>query len=158
MLETLDGLKADDCITISPPGPFLGESASRGYKAIAVGSAFELLRALIRLLRLHDELILLTTTVTQAFMAGLVNLFFRRRVAHLHIVHGGDDDYSSYGRKKWLNWINVSQIAVSKFVRDKLIQNGVKPSSVFVIENFLCERTQRQIRKKRVLTASEVVG
>ena len=147
-LATLDGFGAADCVTISPQGPFLSEAASRGYKAVAVSGAFQLLRVLFQLIRSHRQLVFISTTVLQAFMISWVNLLFRRRIAHLHVVHGGDDEFSSYGRKKWLNFVNVSQIAVSDYVREMLVRNGVRPSSIFVIDNFLSEKTLRQIRRK----------
>jgi len=99
-------------------------------------------------MRAHEELVFFSTTVVHAFLISFVNLFFRRRISHLHPVHGGDDAYGSYGKKKWLNWINVKQVAVSKYVRQQLIQNGVRPDSIVVVENFLNERTESSIRKK----------
>lgn len=147
-LETLDGLGAGNCITISPKGSLLGESASRGHRAIAAEGGLKLMRELIRLMQAHEQLVFFSTTVGQAFLISFVNAFFRRRIAHLHPVHGGDDAYGSYGKKKWLNWINVKQVAVSKYVRQQLIENGVTPDSIVVIENYLNEGTENSIRKK----------
>jgi glycosyltransferase involved in cell wall biosynthesis len=149
-LETLDGLGSGNCVTISPKGPLLRESESRGHRAITAEGNVQLLRELIRLMRAHKELVFFSTTVVHAFLISFVNLFFRRRLSHLHPVHGGDDAYGSYGKKKWLNWINVKQVAVSEYVREQLIQNGVSSSSVVVVENFLNEHTKSLIRKKEI--------
>lgn len=65
------------------------------------------------------------------------NLLYRRRVAHLHLVHGGTDERLSYGRKRRLNGWQVRFVAVSHFVRERLIANGVAEAQIAVVENFL---------------------
>jgi glycosyltransferase involved in cell wall biosynthesis len=52
-------------------------------------------------------------------------------------VHGGADEILSYGRKRRLNFANVTFVAVSDFVRTRLIANGVRADKIVVVENFL---------------------
>ena len=43
----------------------------------------------------------------------------------------------SYGRKRWLNRAGVVLVAVSDFVKERLIAHGVQSQRITVIENFL---------------------
>ena len=65
------------------------------------------------------------------------NALLRRRIAHLHLVHGGTDERLSYGRKRLLNRARIKLVAVSDFVKTRLLAHGVAPGRVRVIENFL---------------------
>lgn len=56
---------------------------------------------------------------------------------HLHVVHGGTDEHLSYGRKKILRHFSVQIVAVSHFVRERLIAHRVPATQIDVIENYL---------------------
>jgi glycosyltransferase involved in cell wall biosynthesis len=76
------------------------------------------------------------------------NCLYRRKVAHLHLVHGGTDEVLSYGRKRRLNGMAVRFVAVSQFVRDRLCAHGVAPRQISVVENFLSDsRVARMPRR-----------
>jgi glycosyltransferase involved in cell wall biosynthesis len=75
------------------------------------------------------------------------NMFYRREVAHLHLVHGGAEEAKSYGRKRWLNRTGVAFVAVSNFVKERLIAHDVQSQRITVIENFL--PTLQDTAKKR---------
>jgi glycosyltransferase involved in cell wall biosynthesis len=60
-------------------------------------------------------------------------------VAHLHLVHGGASEALSYGRKCRLNGQPVRFIAVSSWVRERLVANGMCAEQIGVIENFLTD-------------------
>ena len=47
------------------------------------------------------------------------NLFRRRRIAHVHMVHGGAQESLSYGQKRRLNDRGVVLVAVSEYVRTR---------------------------------------
>lgn len=78
-LETLDGLGVGNCITISPDGPLLDESAARGHRSIAAQSSLQLVRELIRLMRAHEELVFFSTTVVHAFLISFVKVRFEKK-------------------------------------------------------------------------------
>jgi glycosyltransferase involved in cell wall biosynthesis len=80
------------------------------------------------------------TGVTHSLACLAWNKLYRRDVVHLHMVHGGTDEALSYGRKRRLNGAPVTFVAVSGFVRERLIANGVAPGQIAVIENFLPDR------------------
>jgi glycosyltransferase involved in cell wall biosynthesis len=148
-LATLDGLGAPQCMILAPPGSIEKEAAARGHLVLPAPNHFQLLREIEGLLRKHRELVFLTTTVPQAFAVHAMSLLYRRRVSHLHVVHGGSDEFSSYGRKKLLNHLNVSLVAVSEFVREKLIAHGVRPQKIHTIGNFLSEKTAETIHQRK---------
>jgi glycosyltransferase involved in cell wall biosynthesis len=53
------------------------------------------------------------------------------------VVGGGTDERLSYGRKRRLNRLDVTFVAVSAFVRERLTHHGVRADRVAVVENFL---------------------
>jgi len=73
----------------------------------------------------------------QSAVCIALNVLYRRRINHIHIVHGGAAGAGSYGRKKWLNHANVTFVTVSQWARGQLIGNGVRADRIEVIANFL---------------------
>jgi glycosyltransferase involved in cell wall biosynthesis len=75
--------------------------------------------------------------VVQSAMCIALNLFYRRKINHIQIVHGGTDERGSFGRKKALNHANVTFVTVSDYARQRLIANGVRADRIEVVNNFL---------------------
>ena len=73
-----------------------------------------------------------------------------RRCAHLHLVHGGTDERLSYGRKRLLNRLGVRFVAVSEFVRTRLLAHHVRGDRISVIENFLDDDYADALPRRRV--------
>lgn len=137
-LATLEGLGADvDPLLCAPPGPVLAESQRRGVPSIAFTSPRDLARVLRRELSAHREVSFAATAVTHSLLFVALNALYRRRGVHIHMVHGGTDERDSYGRKKVLNPTGVRFVAVSDYVRERLVANGVRADRITVIENFL---------------------
>ncbi len=145
-LETLQGFSEYQGVIISPPGPLVAEARSRGHRVIQAQGKRQVFRAMGRLLQQHSELVFLSTSIVHAYLLNFINKIYQRRITHLHLVHGGSDDHSSYGRKKLMNNMDVIQIAVSDFVRSKMIEHGVRPEKVHAVGNFLTEETIGSIR------------
>jgi glycosyltransferase involved in cell wall biosynthesis len=53
------------------------------------------------------------------------------------MVHGGTDERLSYGRKRWLSALPLRFVAVSDFVRQRLLAHGVAAERIEVVGNFL---------------------
>jgi glycosyltransferase involved in cell wall biosynthesis len=137
-LATLEGLRADlTPILLSPPGPILAEAERRGIASASFANPRELALRLRRELAAHQRLSFIATGVSHSLLYLALNLFYRRPGAHIHMVHGGTDERDSYGRKRLLNRTQVVFVAVSAFVRERLIANGVRAERIRVIENFL---------------------
>lgn len=139
-IATVEALADDfEPVFFAPPGPALGEIARLGWR----GEAFTSPKSLLFKLRPH-----LAASRSAAFFAtGIVhslaclglNAVYRRKLVHLHLVHGGTDEKLSYGRKRLLNGTGVTLVAVSDFVRERLVAHGTDPDQIVVVENFLTD-------------------
>ena len=122
---------------MAPPGPALEEARRSGFEAIAFENPWQFSMALRPLMARAKKIAFLATGVMHSSVLLGWNKLYRRRVAHLHLVHGGASEELSYGRKRDLNGRPVRFIAVSSYVRDRLVANGVNAGQIGVIENFL---------------------
>jgi len=137
-LATAAGLANDfGPIILAPAGEALCEARRRGFQAIPFRSAAEFACALGPLMSAHRGIAFFATGVAHSLACLAWNAIYRRRIAHIHMVHGGTDERLSYGRKRRLNGFQVQFVAVSEFVRERLVSNGVRDGQVLVIENFL---------------------
>ncbi len=137
-LATLDALR-DQCegLVIAPPGPVHAAARAAGLTSVVAGSRVAVLAALWRQLRRHPHAALLTTGVWQSAAGWALQRWTGGRGAHLHVVHGGTDERRSYGRKRLLAGLPVRFVAVSDFVRSRLLAHGVPVERVEVVGNFL---------------------
>lgn len=137
-LATLEGLRGEfDPLLCSPSGPVLAESRRRGVPSIAFDGPRNLGVVLRRELAAHQQVSFAATAVTHSILFTGLNALFQRPGVHIHMVHGGTDERDSYGRKKLLNYAGVHFVAVSDYVRERLVANGVRADRISVIENFL---------------------
>jgi glycosyltransferase involved in cell wall biosynthesis len=137
-----------ECVMMAPDGPALAESRRLGFRTVCFSNARQFGIELWKLLRRNRPVAFFATGVMHSLICLAVNALRRRRIAHLHMVHGGAEESLSYGRKKRLNGKPVLFVAVSGYVRERLIANGVAASQITVIENFLTdERVRNAIRR-----------
>jgi glycosyltransferase involved in cell wall biosynthesis len=140
-LYTAAGLASHfEPVILAPSGPAIDEARKRGFEAIACNGSRGFSAAVRGLLSRHKQLGFIATGVVHSSICLAWNQFYRRRVSHLHLVHGGASEKLSYGRKKLLNHFPVQFVGVSEFVRAKLIAHGVDAARIHVIENFLPEQ------------------
>jgi glycosyltransferase involved in cell wall biosynthesis len=124
-------------LIMAPPGPALEEAKQRGYEVAPFQNAWQFAVALRRALTASPEAAFLATGVMHSGVCLALNKVYRRRIAHLHLVHGGAAEMLSYGRKRKLNGEPVEFVAVSKYVRERLLAHEVNAGQIQVIENFL---------------------
>ena len=137
-LATLDALRGRfDGVIIAPPGPLHGAARGAGLSSEVAAGRLAMLRALWRQLRRHPHSALLTTGVWQSAAGWVLQRLTGGRGAHLHLVHGGTDERLSYGRKRWLSGLPLRFVAVSDFVRQRLLAHGVPAERIEVVGNFL---------------------
>jgi glycosyltransferase involved in cell wall biosynthesis len=137
-LSTASGLVGDfSPIFMAPPGPALEEARRTGFTAIAFQGARQFASAIRPIIARSTKLAFFATGVMHSSVCHAWNMWYRRRIAHLHVVHGGAAEKLSYGRKGKLNGRPIKFIAVSSYVRERLIANGVRSDQIDVIENFL---------------------
>ena len=137
-LSTASGLLADfEPVIMAPPGPALEEARRSGFEAVPFRTAGQFGLALRPLLSRSRRVAFLATGVMHSKVLLAWNRIYRRQVAHLQLVHGGASEKLSYGQKRMLHGHPVQFIAVSSWVRERLIANGVNAGQTGVIENFL---------------------
>ncbi|MBX7219097.1 MAG: glycosyltransferase family 4 protein [Blastocatellia bacterium] len=148
-LATAVGLAADfEPVFFAPPGPALQEAGRLGFQTQGFASAKEFALHIRPFFARHRELLFFATGLVHSLACLGWNAMYRRQVVHLHLVHGGTDEHLSYGRKKYLNGWPVEIVAVSDFVKARLVAHGVRPTQVSVLENFLPDALIAQTPKR----------
>jgi glycosyltransferase involved in cell wall biosynthesis len=137
-LATLRGLESEFYpIVLGPPGEAMDLAQKMGYSVHRFVGARQLAEAIGLELKANRSLTFVATGVVQSAVCMTLNLLYRRKINHIHIVHGGAEGRGSYGRKKALNHANVTFVAVSEYARQQLITNGVRADRIEVVNNFL---------------------
>lgn len=136
-------------IILTPEGLVLAEATSHEITTKYFTNDWDLIRYLKSYLVQHQKLVFVTTSVSQSIFIMVCNLFYRRQIIHLHMVHGGTEENLSYARKSLLNNLPVKLIAVSNYVRERLEVHGVNPKKIKVIENFLLASEIEKMPKRR---------
>lgn len=137
-LATAGGVADEFRIVIfAPPGGAVEEATRLGMETRTFAKAAELARKLRSELARSDHVAFVSTSVTQSLVYFALNLVYRRPGCHVHMVHGGDTEWGSYGRKRILNRLPVKVVAVSEYVRKRLLESGVRASRITVVNNFL---------------------
>ncbi len=148
-IATADALaESFECVMMAPDGPALAESRRLGFRTVSFANARQFGFELWKLLRDDRPVVFFATGVMHSLVCLAINTIRRRRIAHLHMVHGGAEEGLSYGRKNRLNGKPVVFVAVSEYVRERLVANGVAANQITVIENFLTdERVRSAVRR-----------
>ena len=137
-LATLEALgERVEGTLIAPPGPVHAVARAAGFTSHVAVGRFGMPRLIARELRAHPEGALFTTGVGHSLVARAAQLAFGWRGAHIHMVHGGTDERLSYGRKRLLARLPLRFVAVSEFVRQRLVAHGVPADRIEVIHNFI---------------------
>jgi glycosyltransferase involved in cell wall biosynthesis len=137
-LATLNALgNGGERIVVAPSGPVHPAAHDLDLRSVHANSLPALARVLTMLLREHPDAAVMATGVWHSLLVVAIKALLGRQGAHLHIVHGGTEERLSYGRKRWLNPFNVRFVAVSEFVRSRLLAHGVRADRIEVVENFL---------------------
>jgi len=126
-------------VIIAPEGPVHQEARRLGYETIVFQSFLQYLRAIRPFYAGNRRVLSINTRVVHSIAAAFWETIYRRPSANLQVIHGGVEERLSYGRKKILRYFSVKQVAVSNYVKDRLIANGTDPRTVRVIENFLSD-------------------
>lgn len=148
-IATLLGLGQEfDILLLMPPGPAAAHARRAGLQVASFVHIVTLARQLFGRFAPGRRVMLMTTGVRQSLLAILLAALTGTRLRHLHIVHGGASEYLSYGRKRLLLPFRVSFVAVSGFVRQRLLAHGVPGTRITMIENFLAPQVNIAVRSK----------
>lgn len=110
-----------------------------GLLALTFRSKWQLVVGLLRWFLRHRRVDVIGTGVSQGLICHALALVTGVGLRQLQVAHGGTEDANSYGRKRHLNRIPMRMIAVSEFVRAKLLEHGVRMDAISVIDNFVSD-------------------
>jgi glycosyltransferase involved in cell wall biosynthesis len=137
-LGTLQALGINaQALVLAPPGPVHVAAQAAGIATQVITSRLGLARAVGHCLLSRRHTAVVATGVLQSLLVWAFQALLAGRGPHLHVVHGGTDERLSYGRKRWLARLPVRLVAVSDFVRQRLLAHGVPGERITVIGNFL---------------------
>lgn len=149
-LATAEGLKDEfETIFFAPRGPFHDEAKRRGFSTRLFQSPRTFLSDIRSLVSPAEPLAAVGTRVIHTLAVEFWARLYRRPCANIQVIHGGADEKLSYGRKRWLECFGTRQVAVSEYVKQRLVANGSTPANVSVIENFLTRETIDALPKRR---------
>jgi glycosyltransferase involved in cell wall biosynthesis len=136
-LATAQGLVDEfETIFIGPPGPGLVEAHRLGFQTRQYRTSKDLAVVLKPLLRQYPSLTFVGTGPRYNLVCIALNFFYRRRIKHIQVLHGGSGVHKDYARKKVLNLFDITFVVVSQWSRQKLVDYGVR-NRIEVIGNFL---------------------
>ncbi len=136
-LATLAALRAHgQPLLVAPEGPAHALAAELGIPSVRFASPWQLLRVLAGALGAPGSL-LFTTGLVHTLCASVLRVLRPGRFRELHVVHGGTDEHLSYGRKRHVAALGVRLVAISRYVRDRLVAHGVAPEAITVVPNFM---------------------
>lgn len=123
-------------IIFTPPGPVVSEAEKMGFHVVVTETTRigALAAALRPYLARHERLAFFGTRPVHSLVFAALNFIYRRRAAHVFVVHGG-----GWANKRRLNYLPVTLVAISGFVRERLLAHGVRDRQIRVIENFLTD-------------------
>jgi len=153
-LATLQGMD-EYCkrAVFAPPPTRLGSVADAaresGYDAITFRSKWDLLKVLVPWFRKYRKIDVIATGVSQNFLCYVLGKLAGVELRQLQVAHGGPADQIAFSKKRHLDLIPVRLVAVSEFVRGRLVHHGVRDESISVIDNFISDRHREALRPRR---------
>jgi glycosyltransferase involved in cell wall biosynthesis len=136
-LATATGLADEfETVFIGPPGVALEEAERLGFQTRVYRTSKDLAFVLRPLLKRYPSLTFVGTGPRYHLVCIALNVFYRRRIKHIQMLHGGAGIKKDYARKKVLNSFDVTFVVVSQWSKEMLIQHGVH-RRIEVVHNFL---------------------
>lgn len=150
-LTTIEGMDEYDARVVFAPPPSGNASVciaaqEAGFETEVFRTRRDLSRHLIRWFLRYRSIDVIGTGAGQSLLCHLLARVLFVELRQLQVAHGGTDASHAYGRKRPLNRIPIKIIAVSEYVKEKLIEHGIRPSSIKVISNFLSDAQRRSLR------------
>lgn len=148
-LATAAGLSDEfETIFIAPRGEVLAEARRLGFHTRRFKGVRQLVEILRPLLRENPSLTYVSTGPRYSLACIAINAFYRRRIKQVYVTHGSGKEADDYRRVKYLSPFDVQFIAVSDYVKEKLVWHGLSQDRIEVVTNFLPrERIARACRR-----------
>jgi glycosyltransferase involved in cell wall biosynthesis len=153
-LATAQGL-ADEYQTIflAPRGEALREAQRLGFQTRRFKTVRQLAEILRPLLRENTSLTYVSTGPRYSLACIVLNAFYRRRIRHVFVAHGSGKEADDYRRVKFLSPFDVNFVAVSDYVKEKLVSHGLRADRIEVVTNFLPRERIAGAYKREPFTA-----
>jgi glycosyltransferase involved in cell wall biosynthesis len=137
-LATAAGLPPEfKTIFLGPRGPAMWEAERQGYETHYFQTTKALLQALRLLLQTYSSLTVASTLPRYTIMCKALNVMYRRQIRHVYVLHGSCQEEKDFGGIRYLNPLDVRIVAVSQYVKQRLIEHGFRADRVEVAANFL---------------------
>ena len=147
-LATAQGLADEfETIFIGPPGMGLIEAERLGFQTRQYRTSIDLAHVLKPLLKQYPSLTFVGTGPRYHLVCIALNLFYRRKIKHIQVMHGGSGIDKDYAQKKVLNPFDITFVVVSQWSKQRLIDHGVR-NRIEVIGNFLTPARLEEIPKR----------
>ena len=148
-IATASGLPREfRTIFLGPRGPATWEAERLGFEVHYFHSSRELIQRLRLLFERHARMTVVSTLPRFSLIAIGLNVVYRRSIRHVCVIHGSCDEKRDYGAIRWLNPFDVTFVAVSQFVREKLIEYGMPAHRIEVVRNFILPEQIENISKR----------
>ena len=147
-LESMNEYAARLVVAPEPSGIDSVAVAARnaGYHTAVFRTKWELFRCLAPWFMRYRNIDVIGVGVGSSLMCYAMGWMYGVRLRQLQVVHGGTP-YSYIGRQR-LNAIPIAVVAVSDFVKTKLLTQGVRPERIVVIDNFLSAAQRLQYQRR----------
>jgi len=137
-LATLISLPNDfNKVLICPSGAAEKLAVEHGIPTLNFNSKLQFINTAFKLFFQHKSISVISSSVSHSLIFSLLSWVLLKKINHLHIVHGGADEINSYQKKRVLCFFNIRFIAVSNFVKQKLLSYGIATNKIKVLENFI---------------------
>ena len=140
-LAALDGLRDEfvPCV-FAREGAVLTEAEKLDFSVHSFSNTSNFAMKLRFLLASNHELSFISTDSKFSYSIILLNLFYRKKINHLHLISEETNENYDFSKINNLNKYGVTFITPSKFIKEKLIAHGTRQERIRVIENFLPEK------------------
>ena len=82
-----------------------------------------------------------------------LNVVYRRTVKQVYVIHGSCEEAKDFGRIRYLNPLDITMVAVSDYVKQRLIEYGARADRIEVVRNFLLPEQIAAAPKRGPFTA-----
>jgi glycosyltransferase involved in cell wall biosynthesis len=124
-------------IFIGPRGPAMWEAQRLGFETRYFQSTKGLIQTIRPLLQTYPSLTLASTLPRFTLVCMALNVIYRRRIRHVFVIHGSGEEQKDFGRIRYLNPLDITIVAVSQYVKRRLIEHGCRADRIEVAPNFL---------------------
>jgi len=153
-------------IFIGPRGPAMWEAQRLGFETRYFQTTKGLIQTIRPLLQTYPSLTFASTLPRFTLACMGLNVIYRRRIRHVFVIHGSAEEEKDFGRIKYLNPLGITIVAVSQYVKQRLIDYGCRADRIVVAPNFLLPEQIAAVPKrgqfaggvKRAVSAGRLVG